>query len=920
MKKLSIYILIAVFLFSGIFNVAAYAGEDIDNLELDVSDDEITAYVGDEDNNAVNPFGTNILTDDEMILYTENVNNDASRTFNINISEDETTEDTLALSPNKKTFLDMWAIYNSLNKFDYTNGTWNSYETRINTIISQYGEPDSEQYRTDATDITDTELNNVTTYYNRLALIPDLTYTPVNLEDGYYLLPLISSSSGTTIADHFSTYMLQKTALVRVHGGEVFVTLRIGGADCVAGVYVGTQACYRLAKGNRTPNLGDANIPEGLDADIYEAWRAAGHLDSANNVYWNRNVTTEADTTLSHIDATFQLDNVAENIIVRYLPTISKTSMAYDLQAYIDFDEANIVRLPDIESLENGEDTWGFDVSNSSMTTASASYNGGAHSDSVKQSVKSYFNENISVTIKEDTIEANFQWADISNISYFKEKIHGGGSATRYNLNGDFPTDYQDVTINEDGTSTLIFPKDYKSLVFGKQMLVHPTALAASRNYVYALYLCPTSAEPVIAKDVTTGIEFRTDTYNIAAGSKLKVREVLAGESNYERAAQYFDNVVRNWQSWDIAVTDVTDKELIVKSAGKLAFPIPDGWNTEYLRLAYYSTGHAYVYSPGMVEGGYFVTETKVKDSSVTTNNTGHWVLMEEKVYVNGDNLTDGTYAVDVVTWHRTSDSYSMSNEAIKNPSKLVVKNGVHTLYLSFGAVQETTLNGYLSHMWYYGEGSTVDANGYPQGELIPVKVSEYYKDENSDYVYDDVNGRIAYHPKEVYYTLPTTNWESYVRFQVPIMDMIAGGTPAPQDARLRIDYGAAMKVSDATPEPPAEEIIQVAPANKATLKSALDTAKAVTKGNKTESAWTALQTAIAEAQAVYSSANAPQSQVNTAVSNLNAAVKAFSASADATKNLDKDKLADGAYTLTATMYQLDRKTLSMSNNAIDLP
>lgn len=103
----------------------------------------------------------------------------------------------------------------------------------------------------------------------------------------------------------------------------------------------------------------------------------------------------------------------------------------------------------------------------------------------------------------------------------------------------------------------------------------------------------------------------------------------------------------------------------------------------------------------------------------------------------------------------------------------------------------------------------------------------------------------------------------------------------------------------------------------KLALETALSDAKAVVKGNHTDTAWNALQKAIADAQAVYDTLEARQSEVDAAVKALNTAVTLFNSSGEAS-TLDKNNLADGVYSLNVEMIKTSRNEYSMANNAIN--
>ena len=135
-------------------------------------------------------------------------------------------------------------------------------------------------------------------------------------------------------------------------------------------------------------------------------------------------------------------------------------------------------------------------------------------------------------------------------------------------------------------------------------------------------------------------------------------------------------------------------------------------------------------------------------------------------------------------------------------------------------------------------------------------------------------------------------------------------------DTQANID-DAAKQVADAISA--YENSADVVVVNKDALKSAIDAAKAITKGNKTDSAWNDLRAAITKAENVYKATDASQDAVNAAVTELNTAVDNFNKSADAAQGLDFNNLEDGTYTVNVDMYQVsnpDKK--SMSDQAIN--
>ena len=105
--------------------------------------------------------------------------------------------------------------------------------------------------------------------------------------------------------------------------------------------------------------------------------------------------------------------------------------------------------------------------------------------------------------------------------------------------------------------------------------------------------------------------------------------------------------------------------------------------------------------------------------------------------------------------------------------------------------------------------------------------------------------------------------------------------------------------------------------ADKTALKTAIDEAAAIQKGSHTDTAWNALQEAIADARNVYDTLEASQSEVDSAAKNLNLAATLFNNSGTAS-TLDKNNLQDGVYSVYADMIHANRQQTSMADNAIN--
>ena len=101
----------------------------------------------------------------------------------------------------------------------------------------------------------------------------------------------------------------------------------------------------------------------------------------------------------------------------------------------------------------------------------------------------------------------------------------------------------------------------------------------------------------------------------------------------------------------------------------------------------------------------------------------------------------------------------------------------------------------------------------------------------------------------------------------------------------LTVTYEMTIDVDSATMVASGSGSSTSIPVDKSSLKSALKTAKALSQGSKTDSAWEALQDAIAEAQAVYDDDDATQAEVSKAVAALTSAIDTFNNSSSASSS-----------------------------------
>ena len=283
--------------------------------------------------------------------------------------------------------------------------------------------------------------------------------------------------------------------------------------------------------------------------------------------------------------------------------------------------------------------------------------------------------------------------------------------------------------------------------------------------------------------------------------------------------------------------------------------------------------------------------------------------------------LADGTYTIDGRIWHAAANQASMGNAALKKPMKLIVSTDAQTgeksykLRMEYVPLTTSGFTGYLAGLNYFPNWEGGDT-GYemPSGETpVPADVESYYEGVYDSYndpnTGTDANIKGKEYPH--YMTMPVTykDDEIWVQVYVPVMEALGEGNGL-QYAKLQLDWDT-VKVDDGSSEPDVTT-------DKSALQAAINTAKAITQGQHTDAAWTALQAAIAAAQSVMDNADATQAEIDAAKSTLEAAVTTFNNSELVKTELDKNNLADGVYAITGTMVKTDKETLSMSNNAIN--
>ncbi|HCT90415.1 MAG TPA: hypothetical protein DF613_03380 [Lachnospiraceae bacterium] len=253
--------------------------------------------------------------------------------------------------------------------------------------------------------------------------------------------------------------------------------------------------------------------------------------------------------------------------------------------------------------------------------------------------------------------------------------------------------------------------------------------------------------------------------------------------------------------------------------------------------------------------------------------------LQSTEVLASSSDNTDGVYTIEGRLWHATMDQPSMGNSALVQPMEIVKSGESVTLRMEFRPLNSGAFSGYLYSFHYFPSWNNESGVPNEAEEPVPVTVTEYY-----DGIYDDYNHpatgldeaiRGKFYP---HYAVMPIEWNAasaWVQVYVPVMEAISAGS-GKQYARLLLDWDTLKKTeekagdvstSPADPpsdsgDPPTETVVQD---------------KDDGKENDSE--------------------NSSQA---------------------GNEKLTIDSLKDGTYTVAGTMVKPDKKTKSMSNEAID--
>lgn len=302
----------------------------------------------------------------------------------------------------------------------------------------------------------------------------------------------------------------------------------------------------------------------------------------------------------------------------------------------------------------------------------------------------------------------------------------------------------------------------------------------------------------------------------------------------------------------------------------------------------------------------------------------------ENKIYAD-QTLSNGTYTIKGFLKNASTDQASMGNAGIVQPMQLLVKDGSYTIRMECQALSTKlgTINfkGYLAQMGYFPDW---EKESEPKDQLAqPIKVESYFEGVYDSYndpkkgTDEEVKGKLYPH----YLNLPVDyeKKQIWVQVYVPVMEAISKGNGL-QLARLQLDWSSVKKVSDELPKIDPEDTSKAV--DKGGLQYLILSANALLSHEDlyTSSTITKLKKKLKNAKSVYNNTEATSEQVKQQMKELSAAITGLkekkandqTTTTKKTETLDIKNLKDGTYSISGKILKTDKKTASMSDQAIN--
>lgn len=160
-------------------------------------------------------------------------------------------------------------------------------------------------------------------------------------------------------------------------------------------------------------------------------------------------------------------------------------------------------------------------------------------------------------------------------------------------------------------------------------------------------------------------------------------------------------------------------------------------------------------------------------------------------VTVNAEEITDGTYEVQIALWHSEDDKESMAADAIDSTATIVVKNGVKTMHITCKEMKMMGIKASLQEL------RIADSDGNYTDAVVESRNS------NGD-------------PTGFYFELPHT--EEYITVKVNPHIAMMGNKDI--GARIKVDYSTLKSVEASETETTTQKVTTTVPETTQTVQT----------------------------------------------------------------------------------------------------
>lgn len=433
---------------------------------------------------------------------------------------------------------------------------------------------------------------------------------------------------------------------------------------------------------------------------------------------------------------------------------------------------------------------------------------------------------------------------------------------------------YSEELVQEDGSFEVEYSNLYE-IVFGKKICI---SLDGTNAYYGELRIRSGEKREISYTD--GDITFVSDTNTVQSDVQFAsnpIAENTDEDSEYNKLYSMLASTASKAKIYKPALS-INGNSYEPKRNVQLQFQIPEGWNTENVRI-YRLKGTA-------DEGSMYDIATSLFDKKgssyevdgdvcvLSTAFVGEtYALVEEATATNIKALEDGIYKVNTVVWQKENPTFiSMADAAVDNSyTYLIVSNNGEKkeVYFDLQGIKIGTSYGYTSRL-YLAENELADGAGaVGLGDWHEIEYYSYYTTPDGTL---DIDGYAIefqqYYPRRVGFSLPeSANIDNgvYIKFVVPIMDDLSNYVPGSGDgARI-----ALMKFTGA------ERVAEYSEAahDKTVLLVAVDKASKYNADDYTEESYQVLVGAVEKAQGIIDGQAATGAQIAALEQEIMAAV-----------------------------------------------